>query len=400
MISNSLIIKVESAYKSSLEYMFENDFYSHDPYDGLNTQAEFLKRTKLSRLGLVYFNKFSPVNCRKLFGVQKSRSVMGLATIANAMLTRNKLDEKEAGFVDDLYLKLKKQTLKQTYGYHCWSVRSFPIQMRTVYHDSSIPRVIGSEIFGDFLIKYHNYSGNDEALEYLSDLADLIADKFYCEKNGFSFFKYCYSDSDDKITINGSLKAAALLMKASEVLDINKYDDKIVNVFDTAVKLQKKDGHWPYTYYIDSNDEKHQIDFHQGFVLDDILLFMDRYGHVNPYLECYQKGLEFFYNKQFLRNGQSIYRYPKKWPVNIHSQAQGIITFTKAGQFETKYSEFAQTIADWTIEYMQDKKYGYFYYLKYPFFTNKIPYFRWNDANMLLALSVLLAELKATHVEV
>jgi hypothetical protein len=38
---------------------------------------------------------------------------------------------------------------------------------------------------------------------------------------------------------------------------------------------------------------------------------------------------------------------------------------------------------------MQDKK-GYFYYQKFPFFTNKISYMRWGQAWMLLAISSLL----------
>jgi len=32
-------------------------------------------------------------------------------------------------------------------------------------------------------------------------------------------------------------------------------------------------------------------------------------------------------------------------------------------------------------------KAGHFYYLKYPLFTNKIPYMRWSDQNMLYALA-------------
>ena len=80
----------------------------------------------------------------------------------------------------------------------------------------------------------------------------------------------------------------------------------------------------------------------------------------------------------------------EKWPVNIHNQSQGIITFTKAHEagYGEKYLEFAEAILNWTLENMQGKD-GHFYYLKYPFFTNKIPYMRWSDGNMLYALSHL-----------
>lgn len=390
--------KFETAYNNSLENMFKNDFCSHDPYDGLNTQVALLKKTKLSRLGLVYFNKFSPINFRKLFGVQKSKSLMGLSAIGSAILTRNNMDERESKFVDDLFLKLQKKTLKPTYGYHCWDAHEFPIQMRNRYVDLNSPSSVGSEVIGDFLIKYYKHSGRSEVLEYLMENAELLASEFYRENGGFYFFKYAYADPDNKITINGSLRAVAFLIKVSALLNAHSYNDKITKTIDTAVKLQKEDGHWGYTYYIDSDLEKRQIDFHQGFILDDLLLFMENYGFRNPYLECYKKGVEYYFNKQFLKNGQGLYRLPKKWPVNIHNQAQGIITFSKAGWLDSKYPKFARTIADWTIENMQDKEHGHFYYLKYPFFTNKIPYFRWSDANMLLALSVLMTDKKPVFV--
>jgi uncharacterized protein YyaL (SSP411 family) len=77
--------------------------------------------------------------------------------------------------------------------------------------------------------------------------------------------------------------------------------------------------------------------------------------------------------------------------VNIHNQAQGIITFTRAAEagFGHHYLDFARTIAEWTIRNMQDPD-GHFYYHKYRFFTNKIPYIRWSDASMAHALAVYL----------
>ncbi len=50
----------------------------------------------------------------------------------------------------------------------------------------------------------------------------------------------------------------------------------------------------------------------------------------------------------------------------------------------------ARTIAEWTIKNMQDEK-GFFYYQKWPMVTNKIPFIRWSQAWMLLALASLYA---------
>ena len=385
--------KFELAYQKVIDYMFKNDFTSYDPYDGLNTPLNFLKANELSRLGLIYFNKFCPLNLRRLFKIQESKQLITLCTIANAMYNINNFSQRELVFIDSLYKELKEKTLYSRYGYHCWDARKFQIQMRNQLIDTEIPGSVGNEICGSFLINYYKAGTNKEALDYISNLADLLLDKFYCERDGLSFFRYRINDPDNKITLNASLKATSFLIKASEVLDNNSFDDTIIKAVNTGLKLQKNDGSWNYTYWIDKPAEKKQIDFHQGFILDDLLLFMKKYGFEDSYLKSYEKGLDFYYNRQFLPNGQGIYRYPGKWPVDIHNQAQGIVTFTNASKagLGQNYFNFARTIAGWTIENMQDND-GHFYFLKYPWFTNKIPYIRWSDSAMAYALSVFLSK--------
>lgn len=385
--------KFELAYQKVIDYMFKNDFTSYDPYDGLNTPLNILKVNELSRLGLIYFNKFCPINLRRLFKIEKSRQLITLCTIANSMFNINNLGKRESVFFDSLYKELKEKTLYSKYGYHCWDARKFQIQMKNQLIGTEIPGSVGNEICGSFLINYYKTRTNKEALDYISSLADLLLGKFHCERDGMSFFRYRINDPDNKFTLNASLKATAFLIKASEILDNISYYDTIIKAVNTVLKLQKDDGSWNYTYWIDNHAEKKQIDFHQGFILDDILLFMKKYGFKESYLKSYEKGIDFYYNKQFLPNGQGIYRYPKKWPVDIHNQAQGIVTFTnaaKAGMGE-KYLNFARKIADWTIKNMQAKD-GHFYFLKYPLFTNKIPYIRWSDSAMAYALSVFISK--------
>jgi len=48
-------------------------------------------------------------------------------------------------------------------------------------------------------------------------------------------------------------------------------------------------------------------------------------------------------------------------------------------------------IAKWTIDNIQDEK-GYFYYQRYRFFTNKIPYMRWSQAWMFYAITEYMSK--------
>ena len=108
-------------------------------------------------------------------------------------------------------------------------------------------------------------------------------------------------------------------------------------------------------------------------------------------MKAIEKGIKYYKESQFDPTGFSYYRIPIKYPVDIHNQAQGMITFSnlykKLGDKE--YLEFAEKIIKWTIENMWDPT-GYFYTHKWPMFINKIPYIRWAQAWMMVALATLL----------
>ena len=75
--------------------------------------------------------------------------------------------------------------------------------------------------------------------------------------------------------------------------------------------------------------------------------------------QAIEKGLHYYKTVQFFDNGQSLWRIPKIYPVDIHNQAQGIITFSLLKEFNKEYFAFAGKIVEWTIKNMQDK-HGYF----------------------------------------
>jgi hypothetical protein len=96
------------------------------------------------------------------------------------------------------------------------------------------------------------------------------------------------------------------------------------------------------------------------------------------------KGLQYYKEKQFFSDGRSLWRIPKEYPVEIHNQSQGIITFCNSSE----HRDFALQIAKWTIEHMQDER-GFFYYRKLKNYTNKVSYMRWSQAWMFRALTEL-----------
>ena len=169
-----------------------------------------------------------------------------------------------------------------------------------------------------------------------------------------------------------------------------KSGNQAIAAVNYVINKQNKKGVWAYSIDIDSGQKRMQIDFHQGYVLESIFNIMNYVDNKNQKWENSIKiGLEYYRKNQFYDTGKSLWRIPKEYPVEIHNQAQGIITFNRLIDYCTDRSNFANTIANWTIDNMQDKN-GYFYYQLFRTHTNKISYMRWNQAWMFLALTNII----------
>ena len=97
-----------------------------------------------------------------------------------------------------------------------------------------------------------------------------------------------------------------------------------------------------------------------------------------------KKGAE-FYKSLFTSEGQGYWRHPKFWPIDVHNQAQGIITFSRLKDHVDGAQDYADKILSWTINNQQAED-GYYYYQNQRMFINKIPYMRL-QAWMLYAMS-------------
>ena len=371
------------------------DYKGFDPYDGNSTRFRLLLKSRWMRIFNTYFHKFSPLNFRRVFGIEKSLSNQSAAFCLRALLNLPSgfHPGQDAG-IEILVNHLKQKTLFSETNYHVWDGLEFPVQMLTTRKPfMGVTDIIAIEACGGALLDYCRIIPDDEIHLMFNSIIDYLMKYHQCDQNCNYWLKYYAVSDNDQITFNASALGSVFLRKIAGVVKReNEVEDFCKHAVDTIVSFQKSDGHWNYFISLGSGYEKPQIDFHQGFLLDALLEYMELTGFKEPYFTSYLKGLEYYHNNQFLPNGQSLYRVPKKWPADIQNQAQGIITFAKAARagMGEKYLKLALTIAQWTINNMQNKD-GHFYFLKYPLFQNRIRYVRWNDAPMAYALSVLLA---------
>ncbi|BAF58566.1 hypothetical protein PTH_0385 [Pelotomaculum thermopropionicum SI] len=382
--------------KDSIDRLFRwvknENYLGWDPYDALNSNLvkKITRGNPYLEILSIQFNRYCPINLRPILQINKGLDLKGIALFAQAYAKLYKSTQEQL-YKDELIKCIsfiKEKSLKSKYNFHCWASHYFPYTSLDKSGLTKVePDIIGTSQSIIALIGAYKILGDDSLKEIALDACNFIITQLIDKYEDNYFVKYTLTD-DHKVVINASAQG---LEAMCEVLLID-YKREIVEICESIVhfliRVQNKDGSWDYSIY-KNGKTRVQLDFHQGYIIDGLLAFYNLSQNKNSLYSYIEKGIKFYREVLFLEDGQSYYRYPVRFPIDIHNQAQGIITFTKASNFNANNKAFAKRIADWTLSCMQDRA-GYFYYQKYRLFTNKIPYMRWGQAWMMLALSTLL----------
>jgi rhamnogalacturonyl hydrolase YesR len=383
-------------FEASLEklqnYIEQEQFKGYDPYDTLNSPFKFKYFGKLIPILALQFQKRNPINIRPLLGVKKEYNpkALGLFLYTYSLLQKNNPDKNYSVQINFLFNHLKNNYSKGYSGY-CWGY-NFDWASSGKYINAYSPNIVVTGFIAKGLFAYYQLNNDPKALELLESISLFILNDLpKTETNEGICFSYTTLGVDN--CYNASLLAALVLAQLYSVTKKETYKRDALRAVDFVVSKQFPDGHWNYS--IDEHGkERVQIDFHQGYVIDciqDIIVYCS--VDDKKYQEAIKKGTEYYRKEQFFENGQSKWRLPKIYPVEIHNQSQGIITFSKMSFLNSDYLTFSQTIAKWTVENMQDKK-GFFHYRKLKYYSNKIPFMRWSQAWLFLAMAELTITLK------
>ncbi len=382
---------MSQSFDNLYSWVTKSEYYGYDPYDGLN--SDLFKNLKNPYLGIfiIQFNKYSPINFRPIFKIQKDIDLKGRAIFCNAYtllyeITKNNI------FLDEAQKCLEfiiDKSLISKYGHHCWAAHYYPyFAVDKSRLDPTITDIISTTRTIISLVKAYLILREERLKDIAIDATRFItSNEMIIRKKDMIFFKYTPIENK-KIVPNASAEALEAISNVLSIGDDDELRSIAENVALSLIKLQHDDGSWDYSIY-EGGRRYVQLDFHQGYMIDGLLEFLPyASSDIRDEIKCsIELGVE-FYRKMFLSNGQSFYRYPKFYPTDIHNQAQGIITFSKL--HEEKHLRFAKRILLWTIENMQDPS-GFFYHQNYRYFKNKIPYMRWGQAWMMLALATFMS---------
>jgi len=255
-----------------------------------------------------------------------------------------------------------------------------------------LPDIIGTSQSIIALTEGYKILQDSRLLDMAVSASHFLVNVLYDKNGPFPYFEYTTSEVTKQIVPNASAHALEALTSVLQVHNENSLRDICEEAAQALIQLQRGDGSWIYSVYPDGKPKREQLDFHQGYMIDGLLSFLPFSENQDALITCIEEGVSYYKNVLFRRDGSSYYRYPLPYPVDIHNQAQGVISFAKLGELDRRYLNYAELIAEWTIKNMQDNT-GYFYYQKWPGIVNRTPHMRWGQAWMMLALSTLLENL-------
>lgn len=372
-----------------LSYIESENYKGWDPYDTLNSFVKFKFFGTFVAALAIQFQKRNPVNIRPLLGIKKGYNPKGIGLLLKAYcILYSKTNNK--GYLEraDYLFNWLKHNYSKGYSGYAWGY-NFDWASPGSYLKAYTPSVVVTSFVTDGIFEYYKITNDSSAREILLNAASYIRNDI--PRTDFPegvCFSYTHTNTD--CCYNASLLAAEVLARANT---INPNSDDVCLVqkaVEFVISKQKPDGCWYYSFNPDTNTERRQIDFHQGFVLVSLYNIKKLIPEIQDAIDiALVKGLEYYRENQFFNNGQSIWRIPKVWPVDIHNQSQGIITFTLLKEYDDVHMVFAGKISEWTINNMQSRK-GYFYYKMYKNYKIRTPFMRWSQAWMLLAFAELM----------
>lgn len=373
-------------------FIEKEKFKGYDPYDTLNSFLPIDKMGKWIPAIAIQIQKRNPANIRPLFGIKKGINPKshGLLLYAYTLQYEMTKDVHAKTIMEQLFKWLIENYSKGYSGY-CWGY-NFGWANPVKYVKPYVPNIVATSFIGKGIFEYYKVTKNEKAKEVLEGICKFILNDLpqFENERGLCI---SYTPIIKDACFNATLLGAEILAKTYSLTGDEELKSKAKSIVDFVVSYQLPNGLWNYEVDIKTGKEHAQTDFHQGYNIECIYEICKYAGLEDvKYQNVIKKGLEYYSKEQFYENGQSLWRLPKIYPVEIHNQSQGIITFALLKEYNKEYLIFANKIAEWTIENMQSHKTGSFYYRKTKYYDIKIPYMRWSQAWMFLALSRLQYE--------
>ena len=360
----------------------KRDFKGYDPYDLLNSRFGFLQ--KLPPRVLFYLsqiNKRSFVNLRPVLGVRPSLIPKGKSLILQSLIHQKDLFENVGEYLKLILDSIMQDQFKD-YSGACWGL-PFAYANRKGLRPKNVGDVVATAFVHQGLWEYYNYNKQEHIKNTMLSCSDFVLNDLGMRETPVGM-SLNYETQNPSNVLNSIGFASDILVRNFKITQNPQELETTEKLLDYIVHFQDDNGLFPYS--IINNTKRYQTDFHQLYVISSLLNFQQA-TNTNKYQKIIDKGLQFYLKYQLSSKGRVLWRYPAKYPVDIHNQASALYYLSRFAfnlDFETAIID---KVFSYTIENFYYAHKSYFYYQKYPYLTNKVNYIRWGQAWMMIALS-------------
>jgi hypothetical protein len=371
------------------KWVEDNDYKGYDPADGLTSYLRPLT------FGNLFLDRVlqqliwrSPVNLRPLLGVRPLDSCIGRGYIAAAYLAMLRLTGNEAYRRKAVScLEWVKNNRSPGFEHYSWG-KMFDFASRGGRQARFEPITVWTSLIGQTFLDAFETIGDKEYLDIADSVCRWIMERPRNETSSGCCINYTPFGRGDCTIHNQSMLAAAMLSRTAKISGNSEYISLASEAIRYTCTRQLPDGSW----YYGEEPKYHWIDsFHTAYNLDALKCYMESTND-RTYEDKLRKGFAFFKDYFFDSTGRPKYYHNRLYPIDIQCASQSIETLTNFSDFDTSVLELSIKVAQWTIRNMQDRE-GYFYFMKYPFATLKVPMIHWGQGTMFKSLAVLLSRI-------
>jgi hypothetical protein len=381
---------IEKSLENLREYIEKQEYKGWDPYDGLNSKLfqsiPFIKNSRLMRLIWIQTFKRNPINFRDLAGIKKAYNPKGLGLFLSGYCKLYHINRTQE--VRSRILFLSKKILElQSEGWSgaCWGY-NFDWQARAFFQPKGTPSVVVTSYVANALLDAYEILEDKNLQELAISSKDFILNDLHRTYDGNGDYCFSYSPLDQTKVFNASLLGSKTLARIYTITNEESLAEEAKKSVQFCMNYQNTDGSWaygtlPYHQWIDN--------FHTGFNLEALADYQ-KYTKNETFNDAIQNGLKYYLDNFFTTEGIPKYYNKTVYPIDIHCPAQLPITLSKLKAFQQN-KELVDRVINWTISNLQSPS-GYFYFRSGKRFKTKIPYIRWAQAWMFLALTTYLSE--------
>jgi hypothetical protein len=387
---------------SNLEQWLErNGWRGYDPYDAKGT-ALFIQTYRLGQWSdtlrhvyeaLLRLERRYPRLLRHLLFVKKQVNPKAMGLFGKAYLKLFHLTGESCySHKAESCLEWLRQNRSVGYRNFCWGY-PFDWQSRILIPRGTCSSVVSATV-ADAFWEHYLQTGASESLDVCLSVCEFFLSDLKIDRISNSEICFSYTPLDNFHVHNANLFVAEFLVRVGEETNNDELVDLGLQAMNYTLNEQNPDGSFCYSGAIDQ--QPCVVDhYHTGFVLRCLynLFAATQNSDILDSLKlCYTHYIKRFFDA----SGAPRFTPDRTHPIDIHSCSEAILCLTTLSPIFPDARVLALQTARWTISNMQDG-HGFFYHrMWHNRRVSKMPYIRWGQAWMLLALVNMVAASRNT----